>query len=408
MISGTLHYEQFETYEIIIELGGYSHVRKSLVLNSTNQLTLEFVLESSIRELWRTTSGMSEKSAAQENRLISNGWILVHVTGKSLSFYEAENGGFLWRVEDPVTAGPVFAKSVVSWATKATVKSASPDSGSVIWEHSFDHHVVWLSAGQDLVFVLSADGTFSAISAENGTIAWEVEKTSTNTMPGFSGDTLCFLRNDGRIAAIDLPTGRILWKTKTNLLPSSLVVTGLGVYAFDRNRSSLSEYDLSSGTDGRELMRIEDFAPSGNSYLMYTRNLLIHGQVSTYLHTILIAADSDPLIPLLLQFGSSGLEELYLPSQVLYVASPGKLQAYDLQKGRATWTASLKRSDGYFFEECKNVVFFAFDRLIVAVDRKSGAPVWESEIDGDLVAMTVHQDSIFISSDHELIKLSLD
>ena len=397
----------FGHHEIEVELGGYDTVKKSVVLDSTDPVTMEIVLTSAIRQRWRTTDAIEEEYSEGESLLITDGRTVAYATGKALSLYDAEYGTLLWCTNESRTAGPALAEGVVSWASKTKVKAASPTSG-VMWERSFEHPITWLSTGHDLVLVLSLDGTLSAITTESGSVAWEVERTSGATLPVLSDDTLCLLRNDGRVSAIDLPTGRILWKTRARRSSSILAVAGSSVYAFDSSQGSLAEYDLSSGVVGRLQMRIAELITSGTLYLLYSRRLLLQGKECVLLNAIPLDGDSPPPPPLLHQLGSSDLDLFYVPSHILYVASKGRLKAYDLLSDGDTWTVGLEPSSGYFLDECENVVFISYNRSIIAVDRESGARVWESKFDSNVDAMTTHKGSIFFATDNELFRISLD
>ena len=397
-------------HDVRVELGGYRPISEHVVLESVDPVALSVTLRSSIWEEWSVAIEDSRYDQKAGVRLKVYDATVMRSTGPGFSAYDAGDGQILWQIRESPSLEPIIANGILFWASQRSVSAAFSASGNVIWTRELPEPITWTETEGSLLIVADAAGEITAFSGALGSPVWQIADVCEKTEPALSAGTIVYLGADGFLKAADTGSGRIKWQRRTDGTPALLAAYDGSAYSFDRTNDRLSMFDMNTGTVTSCADGVDPLPVFGSSYLCYAQNPSSGSARHDSVQVVPIGSEFCTSLHFPRLMYSPTQDRVHIYANSMYVASPGRITAFDLREPGERWTCETRATDqdSVCVEELGGILFIGHDQSLVALDALSGTLVWESILGSPLDAMTTGDASLFVATRSEIMKLAID
>jgi outer membrane protein assembly factor BamB len=275
-------------------------------------------------------------------------------------------------LQNGVASSNLPAKLAVRWKfkTKDSVEAAVAIANGVVYVGSFDEHLY-------------------ALDLANGKEKWKVKIGPIRAAPSYKDGSVYVGTEDGLFFRLEAATGKEVWKFDTDAeITSAANFVGDRVL-FGSSRSLL--YCL--GADGKLIwkFRIEGGPVNGSPTVVGNRTFV--GGCDSKLH--IIDVDKGKEITSVDLGGQTGATAA-VAGDCVYIGTmqPGNVQAVNWKKAEVGWVYEPQRSGEFYSSPAvtdKLVIVGGRDKLVHALDRQNGRPVWyfptKKRVDGSPVVV---------------------
>jgi outer membrane protein assembly factor BamB len=330
---------------------------------------------------------------------------------------EAASGRLLWRhaMDSAVEATPAASEAGLVFVGSDNQQFAALDaaSGREVWSvQTRFGYLASPSVGRDRVYAADLGGALHAYEAATGAVAWEWQDPAEAgfvSSPLLVGAHLIGINRDGRLHVWDAETGRLLHTVSVGeAVTASPTWTGEAVLVANAAGDLLA---LQGGPEARSLSFERRWQ---QDYTARDADL----QASTFFADPILAGGRlygllrggtlwsiDPGTGAGSMLASLGDEVWGTPAErdgVLYaVTASGQALAYELASGETRWTTGLSEATrfGPAVDDARVYVhtFGGQQTIVSALDRTTGAVLWQHGLDDGNSTPVVDGDRLYVS-----------